>query len=225
MQPFLSTTFQEAINIQQSLCRQALVGYWSPPPVIQYNTHLDTVWAQFWRPAFPLGQKYRESPVRAHTGLCLLIHHCTSARFRESHDFTVTARGGHRWPPAGVTARTSTDTRFNGCAATAAVEWTTDWGETVEDRNWEERGQCDLHARERESRRSLSGGRWAAWRAAIKRREVYETTRVTRRRRLTGRAATKLDLLPQAHSRTLALSAHTDRPRQATRRPRNRASL
>lgn len=45
--------------------------------------------------------------VRAHTGLCLLIHHCTSARYCETHDFTVTARGG-LWP-AGVTARTSTD--------------------------------------------------------------------------------------------------------------------
>ncbi|CAH2086306.1 unnamed protein product [Euphydryas editha] len=38
-------------------------------------------------------------------------------------------------------------------------------------------------------------------------RELNKTTRVTRRRRLTGRAATRLASLPHAHSRTLAAAA------------------
>lgn len=62
--------------------------------------------------------------------------------------------------------------------------------------------------------------------AAIMRREQYETTRVTRRRRLTGRAATRLAALPHAHSRTLAPRAArrgAASPRAATP-PRRRSA-
>lgn len=67
---------------------------------LHYYTYLNTVWAQFWRPTLTLVQKYRRlDGPRVHSRLCLLIHHCTSARFGKTHDFTVTARGGTTGPP------------------------------------------------------------------------------------------------------------------------------
>ncbi|CAG9585280.1 unnamed protein product [Danaus chrysippus] len=80
----------------------------------------------------------------------------------------------------------------------------------------EPRGRSDFHARKRESRRSLDDSRCADKSTATVFGELYETTRVTRCRRLTGRAATYPASLPHAHSRTL--TTHESPPPLAARR-------
>lgn len=78
------------------------------------------------------------------------------------------------------------------------------------------RGRSDLHARERESRRSLSDGRCAGGSAATVRGELDETTRVTRCRRLTG--APRRGSLHH-HTRTRALSSRAAARRRGASPP------
>lgn len=126
-------------------------------------TYLNTVWAQFWRPTLTLGQKYRRlDGPRVHSRLCLLIHHCTSARFGKIHDFTVT---GTRRPTGSPESRHAPPKHGWVYHGYRQCGWR-DRGETDEDCKSGARGRRDLHARERESR-SLNSSRCAARSAAI----------------------------------------------------------
>lgn len=75
-----------AINIQRRLL-STLRDH-----IFIQNTHLDTVWTQFWRPAFALQQKNsRHRGPRIH---CLSTYPSLHIRTIRPHDFTVTARDG-----------------------------------------------------------------------------------------------------------------------------------
>lgn len=168
--PYPLKTFQLACyKYSTTLCQQLSLATLLYPFVISRDTHLDTVWAQFWRPAFSLSKKYsrvggpraQHWPLSTHPSL----HIRTILRDSRFHCHST------RRPVASRSHGTHQHRRFNKTAATAAVCWTTRApdgarGETAEDRNCDARGRRDLHARERESRQSLNGGRCAARSAA-----------------------------------------------------------
>ncbi|CAD0196878.1 unnamed protein product [Chrysodeixis includens] len=163
-----------------------------------------------------------ELVVRAHTGLCLLIHHCTSARYCETHDFTVTARGG-LWP-AGVTARTSTDVSK---VPRLPLQWR-GRQQHGRRRRREVKPRTETVRREvgatsaRESVRAGKPERWQVCCELQRARELYETTRVTRRRRLTGapRRAGLTTTRAPAHTRAAPTRGRATPTRRRRRAPR-----
>lgn len=209
-----TTTFKLACYKYSTLvCQQLSLATLLYPSVISHDTYLDTVWAQFWRPAFALSQKYRRVGGGPRTHWPLSTHPSLHIRtiLRDSRFHCHSTRR----PGASRSHGTHQHRRFNSTAATAAVEWTTRAsvgarGETAEDRNCEARGRCDLHARERESRQSLNGGRCAARNAAqcgesCTRRRAWLAAADWRARRDEPRLTTTR---APAHTRTAPTSRH-----------------